>query len=109
MAVSVANSGTQTATINTEHTLATITTAGTYIYVVSMVNLAAAEVVELRIYTKIAGSGETEQLAYYFPVRGTVSEMQIYSIPVPSPISFKATLKQTSGTGRSFVWAVYAL
>ena len=108
MAVSIAAEGSQTAVISTEHTLTTITTAGTYVLVVDLANLVNGDAVELRIKTKLT-SGDTSQLAYVASYQHAQSEDNVYSIPVPAPIEFVATLKQTAGTGRAFIWAVYAL
>jgi hypothetical protein len=108
MAVSINVEGSQTATISTEHTLATVTSAGTYVLVVDLVNLAKGDVLELRIKTKLT-SGDTSQLAYDVVYANAQGSLNTYSIPVPSPIEFVATLKQTAGTGRVFIWAVYAL
>lgn len=104
---SVNTSGSQTATISTEHTLATLATAGTFLLVVDISALVAADVVELRIYGK-ARSSDTERLVH----RGTYGPIApatplVMSVPIMSPHHFKATLKQTAGTGRAFPWAIY--
>jgi len=108
MTVSVADSGSQTATISTEHDLSTITSAGVYVLAVDLANLAAGDEVELRIYGK-ARSTDTERLrfrgTYAYPVASPLKE----SVAVTSPHHFRATLKQTAGTGRAFPWAVYAV
>lgn len=101
-------SGTQTATISTEHTLATDTANHTYVLVVDTANMALGDVVELRLYTKVL-SGGAERLAYttvYAHVQGLPA---VYSVPVPADISCKATLKQTAGTGRAYDWKLLAL
>jgi hypothetical protein len=48
MAVTVDSSGTQAATVNTEHTLDDVAAPGTYQLGVDMTNMAAGDVVELR-------------------------------------------------------------
>lgn len=101
-------SGTQTATISTEHTLATDTANHTYVLVVDTANMVLNDVLELRLYTKVL-SGGAERLAYstvYSQVQGLPA---VYSPPVPADISCKATLKQTAGTGRSYDWKLLAL
>lgn len=108
MAVSVKTSGTQTATLTTEHTLATITDAGTYQLAVDLDNLVNDETVTLRIKVKIA-SGKSSKLlfeAIYKHDQGT--QVIALSPPVPAPIEFVATLTQTGGTGRDFDWAIYS-
>lgn len=110
MAVSVSNSGSQTATINTEHTLgAAITTAGIYQLKVDMANLAAGDVLELRMYGKVR-STDTERLMWgpvsYGPVPPSVG-IAVSPADVCA-VSVKFTLKQTAGTGRAYPWAIYS-
>jgi hypothetical protein len=103
--------GTQTATIGTEHTLATDTTNNTYVFVVdagAMVDAATPDLVELRIYTIVRSAG-TERLAYLVSYLGSQASPQKYSVPVPADISIKCTLKQTQGTGRAFPWKLLSL
>lgn len=109
MAVSINTDGSQTAVISTEHTLATITTAGTFVLGVDLANLVGGDVLELRIKTKLRTSGGTSRLAYIATFTNPQLELMVYSNPVPSPVEFLATLKQTAGTGRAFDWAVYQL
>lgn len=101
-------SGTQTATVNTEHTLATDTTNKTYVFIVDTGAMAAGDTLELRVYTIVLSAG-TERLAYIVQYNNAQDEPQKYSPPVPADISFKATLKQTAGTGRSYPWKVVSL
>lgn len=105
----VQDSGSQTATLTSEHTLATVTAAGTYQLVVDVANLAAGETLWLRIYGK-ARSSDTERLLYSHRVKGeTLVELLIASLAVVSPHHSKFTLRQDGGTGRAFPWAIYAL
>lgn len=108
MAVSVNTNGSQVATIGTESTLATITTAGIFQLVVDASVLANGDAVELRIYLKPA-SGGTEQLAYYTAFGNAQGQPLKTSLMIPSPISWRATLKQTTGTGRTYPWAVWQM
>lgn len=103
----VKDSGSQTATINTEHTLATVTDPSVYVLTLDLANLAAGDVLELRIYGK-ARSSDTERLLHrgtYGP--GIPAAKLVQSVPIISPHYFKATLKQTAGTGRAWPWAIY--
>lgn len=103
---SVKTSGTQAATLNTEHTLATVTDPGTYQLLVDCAALTGSDVVELRIYTKVLAGG-TERLyhrATYGPTALAVPA--VASIPIVSPREIRATLKQIAGTGRSFPWTI---
>jgi hypothetical protein len=103
MTVASVDSGTQSATISTEHTLSTQTTAGVYILVVDVNAMVAGDVVELRIKTKYA-SGGTERQARVYTLSNAQEDLVFYSDPIPIDTSIKATLLQTTGTGRSFPW-----
>lgn len=101
-------SGTQSATVSTEHDLATDTTNHTFVLVTDCGSLATGDVLELRIYTKVL-SGGTERLAYVVVYSHTQADPIKYSVPVPANVHLRATLKQVAGTGRSFPWALLAL
>jgi hypothetical protein len=107
--VSVNTSGSQTAVIGTEHTLATITTAGIYQLMTDIANLVAGEIVELRAYGK-ARSGDTERLMWGPVSYGPIVPSQLLppSPAIVTAVSLRFTLKQTAGTGRAFPWAVYS-
>lgn len=102
------SSGTQTATISTEHTLATDTTNHSYVLVVDTGAMVNGDILELRLYTIVLASG-TERVAYIATYAHAQGDPQKYSVPVPADISCKATLKQTAGTGRSYPWKLLAL
>lgn len=113
MVAAVASSGSQTATIGTEHTLGSaITTAGVYQLVVDLNAMAAGatpDILELRVYGK-ARSSDTERLIYcatYFSSQGPT--LLVQDIARISPHYYKVTLKQTQGTGRAYPWAVYSI
>ncbi|MGH3899322.1 MAG: hypothetical protein ACRDTA_13990 [Pseudonocardiaceae bacterium] len=55
--------GSHTATIGTEHTLATVTDPGMYVQRVDLANMVAGDVVELRVYAT-ARTTDTERLMY---------------------------------------------
>lgn len=105
MAWATDNSGTQTATVGTEHSLDTPSTIGTYKFKVDTSNMANGDVLELRIYEQIDGTN------YRQCWKGTFQNIQI-NPGVVSPVhetsgnTLKFTLKQTAGTGRSYPWQV---
>lgn len=103
MAVVSASSGTQTATVTTEHTLATQTTAGVYVLVVDCSNMTYGDKVVFRLKTKYA-SGGTSRLAYEATYAHVQGDPNKYSIPVPVDTEIIATLQQTEGTSRDFYW-----
>ena len=102
-------SGSQTATLDTEHTLGSaVVTAGSFVLVVNLGNMVNGDIVRFKIYTKVR-TGDSEAVAFtahFAHVQGAPNQ---YSIPVASPFSFKATLEQTDGTGRAFPWAIYEI
>ena|SRR6266496_1072133 len=99
-------SGTQTATIGTEHSLATLTGAKVYTLFVDCFNLVDGERVELRVYYTPLSAG-TERLMHPVLVIENAQASPIkQSLPIPSDISCRFTLKQVTGTGRAFPWKV---
>lgn len=108
MALAVVNSGTQSATLDTEHTLDNDTTGKTYVLVVDTGAMVNGDVTILRIKTKVL-SGGTLRLAYSATYANVQAEPQKYSVPVPANIEIECTLEQTDGTGRSYPWALLSL
>ena len=108
MAVSV-NTGGDTLTDGTEKTLATITAAGTYVLVVDLGPMVNGDVIEFRIKTKVR-TGSTAYEAYYAAyAHAQGNNRNKYSLPVPSPFSFAATIKRAAGTDHTYNWSIYAL
>ena len=111
MAVTAAGSGTQTAVINTEHTLLSVNAAGVYTLHVDKNAMASGDVLELRIY-RIVLTGGTARVVKVYEFSGAqlADDMQFDSRPFGNELtdtdSLKFTLKQTFGTGRNFPWKV---
>ncbi len=114
MPVSIAASGSQTATLNTDHTLTT--TAGP----------TGGGVFQLRVDTNALVNGETVFLTVQTKTRSTDVTRQVYpravfthvqqdpikdspAIAVPNGCEIVAILRQEGGTGRAFPWALYRL
>jgi hypothetical protein len=108
MALAVVSSGTQSATLDTEHTLDNDTSGKTCVLVVDTGAMVNGDVVILRLKTKVL-SGGTLRLAYSAVYAHAQAEPIKYSIPVPANIEIEATLEQTDGTGRSFPWSLLSL
>lgn len=109
MTAAVKDSGSQTCTVTTEHTLSTITDAGVYQAALDFnasVNGTTPDLFEVRLYGK-ARSADTERLIKAWSLIGAQSEVLFISPPLISPHHYKLTLKQTQGTGRVVPWAVY--
>ena len=107
MTVSVAASGNQTAD-GLEDVLTTGTTAGTYVLAVNVTNMADGDVLELRIYGK-ANASDSETLIYFASFNNAQTEDLKLSLPTPAPVEYKATLKQTAGTNRTYQWGWWLL
>lgn len=109
MALSVNTSGSQTATISTEHALATVTAANVLtlaIDVAAMTGGATPDILEIREYGK-ARTGDTERLLKTYSLVGAQVETLFMTIPRTSPHHMRFTITQTQGTGRAYPWAIY--
>ena len=107
MATSNSN-GSQTATVTTEHTLATITTSGSFVIGVDASNMALGDELILRVKLKVRSTGTT-RLAYEATYAHVQNEPVILSIPVASTNEIVFTLEQSAGTGRAFPWEIWEL
>lgn len=96
-------SGTQAATISTEHTLVTDTSNRNYYCGVDLGAMQLGDVTEIRVYGILLSAGAERLLDYR--VFANVQEEKIQRFgPYPENISIKYTLTQTAGTGRSYPW-----
>jgi len=111
MAVTAQASGTQAATVTTEHTLASVNVAGVFTLHVDTVNMSTLDVLELRVYQMVltAGVSRVVSIWTFFGVQLTDDLIKI-TVPIGNELTdtdaLKFTLKQTFGTGRSFPWKV---
>lgn len=111
MAVTAEGSGTQTATINTEHTLQDVAEAGTFTFHVDCNAMAAGDILELRVYQMVL-TGGTRRVAYYqiYLDAQPADDVIKISVPISNELTdagaLRFTLKQTAGTGRAFPWKV---
>lgn len=103
-------SGTQTATVTTEHSLATAIVPGKFSLIVDLSGMLANDVTELRAY-QITLTGGTKRLAYFQQFFGvpspivTVQSEELWN-DLADASSLEWTLKQTFGTGRDYPWKV---
>jgi hypothetical protein len=111
VAVTALGSGTQTATVATEHTLLDVAAAGTFTLHVDTTNMVAGDGVELRIYQMVL-TGGTRQVAYmqpFYDAQPADDRIKI-SVPISNELTdagaLRFTLKQTLGTSRNFPWKV---
>lgn len=111
MAVTVQGSGTQAASIGTEHTLVDVAVAGTYTLGVDCTNMAAGDATELRCKKIFKTSGSLIVVYYQIYLDAQVADdCGKISVPIANALtdsaSLRFTLKQTLGTGRNFDWEV---
>ena len=109
MGVTAHASGTQTATVTTEHFLTSPNVAGVFTLHVDTVNMADGDVVELREYQMIlTGGTQRGALIGIFYGAQLTDDLVKRSTPVGNELtdtnSIRYSLKQTFGTGRNFPW-----
>src|SRR5436190_22951135 len=102
MALVSAANATQTAIVNTEHSLSIQTTAGFYQLSVNLTNMVNGDIVELRLKTKTLTADTAEEVYYTIYSHDQGSCPIALSPPVPVLYSIEATLKQTAGVARLF-------
>lgn len=110
MPISEHTSGSQTASIGTEHVLngtTPETTDGVFQFVVDVAAMAAGDVLELRLKEKCR-TGDTQRVVFNANFLGAQSaEAALYMSPsVVLLHGWDFTLKQTAGTGRAFPWSI---
>lgn len=111
MAITVVTSGTQAATLDTEHTLHTGAgaTGGAMYWLVVQAPSAAtfADICILRAKRECRTADATE-IVYEAVIRGGGSTKVFISpfLPVPDGFDFAFTLEQTDGTGRTWLFSV---
>lgn len=108
MALSVKASGSQTATLNTNHTLLATADSGVYVFVVDAANLANGETLILTI-TRPARSLDPARVAYTAVFQHALGSPLLLSPPVPCPVGGDFVLRQEGGTGRAYPWSIEQL
>jgi hypothetical protein len=111
MSVTAFASGTQAASIGTEHFLASVNEAGVYTFHVDRNAMAAGDVLELRVYQMTLTGGTARVVRMFAFFGAALADDQIaVSLPISNELtdgqSLRFSLKQTFGTGRSFPWKV---
>lgn len=105
MALTAESSGTQTAVIGTEHSLATPATNQCRVLRVDLGAMSSLDTVEIRVKTAVLAAGTVRDQLYQTYVN-TPGTPIVETIPVGSNQGATFTLKQTTGTGRAFPWAI---
>jgi hypothetical protein len=111
MTVAAQGSGSQVATVTTEHTLLDVAVAGVFTLHVDTNVLVAGDVLELRVY-QIVLTGGTRRPVYLgrWCDAQAADDLIKVSVPIANELtdsgSLRFTLKQTFGTSRTFPWKV---
>lgn len=99
--------GSQTATINTEHNLSSNpeTEQGVFQAFIDVANLVGGDFVEIRLKEK-ARSADTQREVFVATIAGIQASPMWVSPPLILMNGWALTLKQTEGTGRAFPWSI---
>lgn len=108
MAVAEHASGAQTATIGTEHFLGTDPdlTDGAFQFVVELINMARGDTLEIRVYEKATGTGDIARQVAMWPISNEQVDNLFMSPAFILIWGWRFSIKQTTGTGRSFKWSI---
>ena len=112
MAVTAQGSGTKTVSvINTPETLLDVAVAGTFTLHLNTVNMAAGDVLEIRIYQMVLTS-TTRRVAYLARWDGVqpADDIVKVSVPISNELTDSGALRfeinQSKGTARAIDWKV---
>lgn len=104
-------SGTQTASIGTEHFLSSPNAVGDFQLKLDLSNMAAGDILEIRAYEMTITGGTTRPVWFYafYGVQPdfaqiSISEWMANSLTDTNAVRF--SIKQTFGTGRGYAWNV---
>lgn len=108
MAISEHASGTQSATVTTEHFLGTDpdNTDGAFQFVVDMQNMVMGDTLEIRVYeAALTGDSSSPQVECWYFYNTQVSPM-FMSPALLLMHRWRFSIKQTTGTSRNFKWSI---
>lgn len=103
--------GTQSASIGTEHFVADVAVAGEFSFEVDLNAMVAGDVLEVRAYKMVLTSG-TSRVFAYLPFYGVQPSWDLVRATrrigndLTDSTALRFSIKQTLGTGRSFPWKV---
>lgn len=109
MAVTAFAAGSQLAVINTEHFVADINLEGLYTFNIEVVNMAAGDGTEFRVYRMPQTLGTPRIVwAKYLTGLQPFNAREIVSLPIGNQLSdatsLRFSIKQIFGTGRNYFW-----
>lgn len=105
-------SGTQSATVTTEHTLSDVNVAGVFLLIVDLDAMVDGDVTEIRAYQMVLTAGTRRVVTGYPRIfYGAQATSPVFvSDPLSNELTdagaVRWTLKQTFGTSRSYPWKV---
>jgi hypothetical protein len=111
VAVTAYATGSQAATVTTEHFLSSPNVAGTFTLHVDTSVMQAGDYLELRVYQMVLTSGTT-RVAYLAAYDGgqPADDLIKISVPISNELTdtnaIRFSLKQVAGTTRTFPWKV---
>jgi hypothetical protein len=114
MAVSLWQSDTTTPTVGVENVLATGDLPDEYVFEIDTINMAAGDVLEVRVYEKILAGGTARVIYFtrYAGVQPTDDQIKV-SPRVRNDLNeigaTKFTITQTHGTARAYAWKLLKL
>lgn len=109
MPVTVESSGTQAATVGTEHSLAVLTGPKSFMLVIDLGNMVNGDEVELRAKAKVLSGGTRKQMDFAVFQHAQPEPVAIFG-PFPGGHDCEFSLKQTAGaSGRSFDWGAWSV
>lgn len=111
MTLSTYASGTQTATVTTEHFLSSPNAVGKFQLYLDLSNMAAGDILEVRAYKMAIASGASRAMwfhAFYGaqPAINLIAMSAWIANTLTDTNAVRFSIKQTFGTGRNFDWLV---
>jgi hypothetical protein len=112
MTISAHASGTQTATVGTEHFLTSPNVEGKFTGIVDVSNMVDGDALELRAYQMVLSGGTARviDVVYLYGAQPTDQLIVEWGVDIKNELTdanaVRYSLKQTAGTGRSFPWKV---
>jgi hypothetical protein len=106
MAVAEHESGSQTATIGTEHFLGTDNdgTDAFFQYLIDVSAMAFNDILEIRLYEKTRAADSVQEI-HVWRLKHAQTNKQWVSPGIIFLHNRRASIKQTAGTGRAFPWS----
>lgn len=108
MAISQQATGAQIATVGTEHTLASIADAKTFVVIVDISELVGGEFMEVLVKRKVRSVDSLKRCRsrIFSWLEGDIDGVVQVSVDASGGGLYEVSLRQLNGTGRTFAWAI---